>query len=415
VHNDIPLAVEEMNCRPAPWRVSQAYRTDVGVPPWELYYAVVYLACVAIVEAGPLSLAGRIEASAGLAGMLPWYLLVGRPHMLLADKDWQEAQRSWRGSAYLTGLVLLFAVVQSQNTEAWFLSFALSPQCFQVTTVRRSMVFVTVLNGVAGLLLIVSGHGLENAVIALGYFVFAVGFSYVFSRFGILIMEQNAQNAALIEALSSARSELNAAHHEAGVLAERHRLAGEIHDTLAQGFTSIVTLVQAAEAGLGPEVGEVRRHLDMALVAARENLAEARALVTVLSPARLDSTTLGDALRRVTETTAAEAGIAASAQVEGKIRPLPTGTEVVLLRVCQEALANVRKHAGARDVRVCLSYADAGVRLTVADDGRGFDTSAATAGYGLRGMRERVRQVGGVVEIRTAEGSGTEVCAEVPG
>jgi signal transduction histidine kinase len=415
VHNDVPLAVEDLTSPPGPWPAGAARAADLAAPPWERYYAVVYLVCVAIVEAGSLSLASRIVASAALAGMLPWYLFVGRPHMLLSADAWNEAQQSWRGSVYLTGLVLLFAVVQSQNPEAWFLSFALSPQCFQVTTVRRGMVFVTVFNGVAGLLVIVRGHGLENTVIAAGFVVFAVGFSYVFSRFTILIMEQNAENAALIEELSSARSELNAAHHEAGVLAERHRLAGEIHDTLAQGFTSIVTLVQAAEARLEPEAEDVRRHLDMALAAARENLAEARALVTVLSPARLGSTTLGDALRRVTETTAAEAGIAAHAEVEGVIRPLPTGTEVVLLRVCQEALSNVRKHAGAHDVQVRLSYADAAVRLTVADDGQGFDSAAATAGYGLRGMRERVGQVGGVVQVCARPGAGTRIWAEVPG
>jgi signal transduction histidine kinase len=102
-------------------------------------------------------------------------------------------------------------------------------------------------------------------------------------------------------------------------------------------------------------------------------------------------------------------------EATGTARRLPTGTEVVLLRVCQEALANVRKHAGARQVSVRLSYADAGVRLTVADDGAGFDTSHVNGGYGLRGMRERVRQVGGTIQVRSAVGAGTEISVEVPG
>jgi signal transduction histidine kinase len=91
------------------------------------------------------------------------------------------------------------------------------------------------------------------------------------------------------------------------------------------------------------------------------------------------------------------------------------GTEVVLLRVCQEALANVRKHAAAGQVSVRLRYADGAVRLSVADDGAGFDPGLIGGGYGLRGMRDRVRQVGGTVEVTSAPGAGTQVCAEVPG
>ena len=158
-----------------------------------------------------------------------------------------------------------------------------------------------------------------------------------------------------------------------------------------------------------------RRHLDLALTTARENLAEARALVTALSPAALEASTLGEVLHRVTEATAAQAGIPAHWEVAGIARRLPTGAEVVLLRVCQEALANVRQHAAARQVSVRLRYADDAVRLTVADDGRGFGAAVTPGGYGLAGMRERVRQVGGTFEVTSAPGAGTEVCTEVPG
>jgi hypothetical protein len=108
-------------------------------------------------------------------------------------------------------------------------------------------------------------------------------------------------------------------------------------------------------------------------------------------------------------------GIGAHAEVTGTARRLPTGSEVVLLRVCQEALANVRKHAGARQVRVRLCYAGTTVRLTVTDDGKGFDPGITHGGYGLTGMRDRVSQVGGTVEVASVPGRGTEVSAEVPG
>ncbi|MBV9447400.1 MAG: sensor histidine kinase [Streptosporangiaceae bacterium] len=283
-----------------------------------------------------------------------------------------------------------------------------------MTTTRRGMWFVVALNGVAGLIVIVRGHGLENAMTAIGIVVFAIGFSYVYSRFMMQIIEKNLEHAALIEELSSIRHELAAAHHEAGMLAERHRLAGEIHDTLAQGFTSIVTLVQAAEAGLDPAAIEVRRHLDMALATARDNLAEARALVGALSPARLEDSSLGDALYRVAEAIGAETGIRARAEIAGAVRPLPTAAEVVLLRVCQEALANVRKHAAAHQVDVRLCYRDDAVQLEVADDGTGFDAETVNGGYGLRGMRDRVAAAAGTVQVRSAVGGGTTVLVELP-
>jgi signal transduction histidine kinase len=169
------------------------------------------------------------------------------------------------------------------------------------------------------------------------------------------------------------------------VLAERHRLAGEIHGTLAQGFTSIVTLIQAATASLEPG-HPAHGHLGLALGTARDNLAEARALVTALSPAGLDEGGLGDALRRATESAAAGGGLRARSEITGTRRQLPTRTEVVLLRVCQEALANVRKHAAATQVDVRLCYTGAGVEVTVTDDGKGFDKASVNGGYGLRGM-----------------------------
>jgi signal transduction histidine kinase len=416
----VPMAVEELT------RSSERNgpRREIGAPPWELYYLAVYVVCTAIVEFGPLSPAQRILATTSLVLMLPWYLLLGRPVMVLEEADWQTAQESWRGPVYLAGIIVLFAVVQVQDNNAWFLAFVLTTQCFHVASVRRGMVFVAVLNLTAGAIVAVQHPELDALVEAAGLVIFAIGFAYVYSRFTARVIDQSLERAALIDQLTSTRHELAAAHHEAGVFAERHRLAGEIHDTLAQGFTSIVTLIQAAEAGLRPEQGESRRLLDMALATARDNLAEARALVGALSPVylagKLPGNHLGDALRRVATATGAEAGIEADTVVEGSVRSLPTSTEVVLLRVCQEALANVRKHARASTVRIRLCYDDDAIRLKVVDDGCGFaidgfgDGSGARLGYGLRGMRDRVQQVGGTVRVASAPGAGTEILAEVP-
>ena len=380
----------------------------VAEPRWDVYYAVVFAASLAIVQAGPLDPARRIIATAALAAMVPWYIFLGRPLMK------QDTTTEPRATIYLFGLVVLFAIAQSQVANAWFLAFGLLPMCFHVTTARRAMAFVVIINVIAAGLDVWRDPGLPGALTALGILAFAVTFSYVYSRWMARVIEQSLERAALIEQLEATRAELAAAHHQAGVQAERHRLAGEIHDTLAQGFTSIVTLLQAGQASLDA-ASPARRHLDLALLTARENLAEARTLVTALTPVTLEAGTLGDTVRRVTSATRAQAGIEAHAEVTGTARRLPTGTEVVLLRVCQEALANVRKHADARQVRVRLCYAGTTVRLTVTDDGKGFDPGGTTGGYGLKGMRDRVSQVGGTVEVASVPGRGTEVSAEVPG
>jgi signal transduction histidine kinase len=369
----------------------------VAEPRWDVYYAVVFAASLAIVQAGPLDPARRIIATAALAAMVPWYIFLGRPLMK------QDTTTEPRATIYLSGLVVLFAVAQSQAANVWFLAFGLLPMCFHVTTARRAMAFVVIINVIAAGLDVWRDPGLPGALTALGILAFAVTFSYVYSRWMARVIEQSLERAALIEQLEATRAELAAAHHQAGVQAERHRLAGEIHDTLAQGFTSIVTLLQAGQASLDA-ASPARRHLDLALLTARENLAEARTLVTALTPATLEAGTLGDTVRRVTSATGAQAGIEAHAELTGTARRLPTGTEVVLLRVCQEALANVRKHADARQVRVRLCYAGTTVRLTVTDDGKGFDPGGTNDGYGLKGMRDRVSQVGGTVEVASVPG-----------
>ena len=418
MREDLPVAVPPVTAGPPssaqPGESGEGQVHVVAEPRWDVYYAVVFAAVAAIVEIGPISSTGRIIAGAAMAAMIPWYVFVGRPLMFSDEAAWR-AGNPRRYMAYLAVLVILFAAVQSQNPEAWFLAFAISPQCFHVAALRAGLVFVVIFNVVAGALEAWRNPSVAGILIALGIVVFTVAFSYAYSRWMVKVIEQSLERAALISQLESTRAELAVAHHEAGVLAERHRLAGEIHDTLAQGFTSIVTLLQAAGASLPPDANAVRLHLDLALATARENLAEARTLVTALSPASLESGSLAEVVRRVAETTGAEVGVQTHSEVTGTDRRLPTGTEVVLLRVCQEALANVRKHAAARQVTVSLCYSDSVVRLTVADDGAGFDAELIASGYGLRGMRNRVAQVGGTIQVTSAPGTGTQVCAEVPG
>ncbi len=175
--------------------------------------------------------------------MVPWYLAVGRPAM-------RSATASWRGPVYLAGVIALFAVVQSQDSSAWSLAFALCPQCFYLLPFRQAMIPVVVLNVLAAVLLVHQNPHPDAALAALGTAAFGIGLSYAYGSFVDRIIEQSRERAELIRALEATRAELAAANRESGTLAERQRLAGEIHDTLAQGFSSIIVLLQAAEAGL---------------------------------------------------------------------------------------------------------------------------------------------------------------------
>ncbi|GIF75200.1 sensor histidine kinase [Asanoa siamensis] len=220
-----------------------------------------------------------------------------------------------------------------------------------------------------------------------------------------------AENAALHERLvTQAR--------EAGVHDERQRMAGEIHDTLAQGLTGIITQLQAAEQASG-ESDRWRRHLSAATDLARESLREARRSVHALRPEPLRDARLAEALAGVAQRWSARHGIPVEVTTTGTERPMSPDVELALLRTAQEALANVAAHAGAGRVGLTLSYLDGEVALDVRDDGCGFDPaappeSAKGGGYGLFAMRQRIEGVSGTLQVESEPHTGTAISAAVP-
>lgn len=221
--------------------------------------------------------------------------------------------------------------------------------------------------------------------------------------------------ARLEEALhenAGLHAQLVAQARESGAQDERQRLAGEIHDTLAQGLAGIITQLQAAERSVKVD-GETEEHVARALALARSSLTEARRSVRALAPQELSRAQLPDALRTLTERWSRDEGTPARVETTGESVPLSPAIEVALFRVAQESLTNVAKHAEASRVGVTLSYAGPDVLLDVRDDGRGFTTRAGT-GFGLTSMRERVRGVGGHIEVQSVPGEGTSISARVP-
>ncbi|QUY62475.1 Histidine kinase [Gulosibacter molinativorax] len=195
---------------------------------------------------------------------------------------------------------------------------------------------------------------------------------------------------------------------ETGIADERARLSREIHDTVAQGLVAIITQLEAADADSPDREARLAR----ASTSARDALAEARRAVRALASPRLDDESLPAAVRALTGQVATAAGLESRFEVDGE--PMATEGDGELLRVAQEALSNVVRHAQARRVAVTLSYLPEEVRLDVRDDGRGFDARALADGHGLPGMRQRMRALGGTLDIETREGEGCAISAAVP-
>lgn len=317
--------------------------------------------------------------------------------------------------AYLVVLVIGTGVAVSQAGIATFLMFIAFAQVWMLLESIRQGVIGCVALTVSVTIGIVAAYGYDADVVldVVPQMFVTLLFAVALGLWFHLAMRRAEEHARLLDELRAAQAELARTNHEAGVVAERERLAREIHDTLAQGFTSVVMQAQAATAAL--DLGDdtaVRERLHLVEDTARDNLAEARALVAAFAPVALQDASLPQALRRLTERFALETEQVVSFEADG-VGALPPATEVVLLRAAQEALTNVRRHARAMTVGVRLAQAAGSVTLTVADDGEGFGPDVDD-GFGLAGMRDRVRSVGGTLSVESGIGTGTTLRARVP-
>ncbi|AZA10477.1 Sensor histidine kinase LiaS [Corynebacterium gerontici] len=231
------------------------------------------------------------------------------------------------------------------------------------------------------------------------------------------------EREALIEELLETRHQLADSERAAGIAAERQRIAHEIHDTLAQGLSSIQMLLRVAEQDINNlDVGDEAKarplgRIELARHTAADNLSEARAIIAALQPAALSKTSLDGALHRVA---AQVEGVDIEIDIEGDERQLPMSTEASLLRIYQGAVGNVQKHAQATRCRVTLTYGQDEVRLDVVDNGVGFDPSAVAArpaglGHiGIDAMRSRAREQGGALIVDAEPGRGCALSVVLP-
>jgi signal transduction histidine kinase len=347
-----------------------------------------------------------IAALAGL-WMLWWFTL---------HPSWRE--RRVLMMIFVGGVIAFFAVLGLRHSMFGFFSYAGYIYAIEVLPGRWKSVGV----GATGFFAATSLVGgfpdpnWKSIAVYLAVVAFILVLAFTFTFLGHITTEQSRKRKQMVEQLAATMEE-NAGLHaqlliqarEAGVLDERQRMAREIHDTLAQGFTGIITQLQAAE-----QSGDWRGHVDTAARLARENLTEARRSVHALRPGPLENAALPEALAEVVDGWVDAEGVHVELTTTGTARPMHPEVEVALLRTAQEALANVAKHARASRVGLTLSYMEDLVTLDVRDDGVGFDPDVDSTGFGLMTMRQRVSRLAGALEVESEPGGGTAVSASVP-
>ncbi|GAB3565596.1 sensor histidine kinase [Spelaeicoccus albus] len=370
---------------------------------------------VALLAVGAIRAAGSAGAPAllGGIGLLLWYAL----GVLLARR---RAQRSL-GIVWLAVLGLGWVALVILSSDYAWVAFALFFLAFHLLGRMWALAATVAITAIAITVLLRSGPGAGWPVVIGPVFgaAVAIGMSLIYAQ----LVADAAERTRLIDGLRSAQKELLDAQDELGALQreigatdERTRLAQEIHDTVAQGLSSITMMARSGIAGPGDRENPLFAQIEQV---ASENLVEARRVVHALSPPELDEAPLAAALERQVAQVREQTALEADLVVDGVPRALPMADNVALLRVAQSALANVRQHARANRVRLTLSFQIDEVSLDIVDDGCGFDPSSVpehseSGGYGLRAMRRRIRERGGTLVVESEPGDGTAVAATLP-
>jgi signal transduction histidine kinase len=355
--------------------------------------------------------------AAGVAGWIAWWVIL--------HPEW--ADRRVLMAVYMAGFFAFDAVLTVRSPWFAFFNWLGYIHCMEYLTGRWRYAGILMF---AGLMAIAQSGGFHDpspSVIGTWLVLTPVnaGIVLAFARLTALSEEQNQLRKAMIEELAEANQRLENAlsenselqqrlveqAREAGMLAERQRMAREIHDTMAQSLAGIIT--QLAAAGQGSAHEENARRVGTAQRLAREALAEARRSVRAVQPLALCNARLPEAVANVAANWSADSGVLAEVTTTGTTRTLHPDVEITLLRVTQEALSNVAKHACAERAWVTLSYMEGEVSLDVRDDGKGF-TAPSGDGFGLTAMRTRVSDLAGDFEVESEPGAGTAVSARVP-
>jgi signal transduction histidine kinase len=379
--------------------------------------------------------AGALGITAGLAVAAGAWIL----GMVTLRPGW--ADRTWARWVYFPGLVAFIGVLTIRSPWFAFFTWVGFLHAFRFLPGAWRWIGCGVVAVFFGMSQSGGFHRPSVSTVVIWILLACVDLVLVgaFTLLGIKTEEQNQARKGMIGELAAAnqrleeviaenaglQAQLLAQAREAGAGDERQRMAREIHDTLAQGLTGIITQLEAAKH-TGRDA-ERERRVDNATRLARDSLAEARRSVQALRPQALEDSKLPEALASEVARWSATSGVAGEVETTGDARLLHPEVEVTLLRVAQEALANVAKHARASRAGVTLSYMEDVVTLDVRDDGVGFtapqpaDPQPVTngqletdGGFGLIAMRQRVARLAGQLEIESEPGAGAAISASLP-
>jgi signal transduction histidine kinase len=376
--------------------------------------------------------AGAVGITAGvIAAAAAWVFWMVTLHP-------DQVERPWKMRLYVAGLIAFIGLLTARSPWYGFFTWIGFLHAFRYLTgwwrwaACGAVALIFSVDQTGGF------HRPTPSLVAIWLLVACVdvGLVGLFTMLGARSEEQNQARKGMIAELAEAnhrleemiaentglQAQLLTQAREAGAGDERQRMAREIHDTIAQGLTGIVTQLEAAQQTSND--AERERRIDNAKRLARHSLAEARRSVQALRPQALEDSRLPEALADEVARWSVTSGVTGDVETTGEARALHPEVEVTLLRVAQEALANVAKHAAASRAGVTLSYMEDVVSLDVRDDGAGFAVTErnghlagetpAAGGFGLIAMRQRVSRLAGRLEIESEPGAGTAVSASLP-
>ena len=333
-----------------------------------------------------------------------WYI----PFVYISTRRiWENPKRS---ALYLVPGWAIWGGLISLTADSLLLIGIFFPLVFSRFPVRWA-IGITIFQTLGVYFLYIMLYPTENWFLIL---MILLGLLFILTIMGTFIssiIRQSTERQRLINELTRSRANLMKVEREAGRLTERQRLARDIHDTLAQHFTSIIMHLSAAKYS-SPE--SVQLEVQQAEEAAREGLAEIRRIVWDMQPEQIEKASLVEAVEELAARWSAETSVLVKMRVTGTPRSLPSSAETALLRITQEAMHNITKHAQAKNVNITFSFMEDLFVMDIADDGLGFDPSKASNGFGMKTMRDRIEELSGTFTIESERGRGTAIAVSLP-
>ncbi len=315
-----------------------------------------------------------------------------------------------RGAFYLLPGWLIWGGLMSLTNQSLMLIGFFLPVVFSRFPIRWAT-GITVFQTLGLYLLYIMIYPTENWFLILMIILGLLIISTIMGAFISSIIVQSSERQRLIDELTRSRANLMRVEREAGRLNERQRLARDIHDSLAQHFTSIIMHLSATKHS---NFGTVQTQLQQAEDAAREGLDEIRRIVKDMQPEKIEKASLIEAIEELAARWSAENSVLVKMNVTGTPRSLTPSAETALLRISQEAMHNIIKHAQAKNVNITFSFMEDIFVMDIADDGLGFDTSKSSNGFGLKTMRDRAEELNGTLTVESERGTGTAIAVSIP-